>query len=170
MAIEYRGKRDLRFVAAHRGGQLDIARHRLLSIWAADCAELVLPLFTEKFPEDDRPSKAIAVGRAWSRGEATVGEARKAAFAAHAAAKGLVDTSAREVARSAGHAVSTAHMADHALVAAAYAIKAVRMASGISEVMTTVNFACLLTREHLPEEIRELVLSSMELDWLLLGD
>ena len=76
--VEYAGRRDPRFVRTHRGGSLDEARHRLLVGWAADCAEHVLPLFTAKYPEDDRPRRAIEVARAWSRGEATVGEARAA--------------------------------------------------------------------------------------------
>ena len=31
--------RDRRFVAVHRGGPLDRERHRLLAVWAAECAE-----------------------------------------------------------------------------------------------------------------------------------
>ena len=126
---QYAGRRDPRFIAVHRGGLLDRPLHRLLASWAADCAEHVLPLFTANFPEDDRPRGAIAIARAWSRGETSVGEARKAAFAAHAAARSASDAAAREAARAAGHAVATAHMADHELGAAAYAIKAVRLAS-----------------------------------------
>ena len=71
--------RDARFVAVHRGGPLDLARHRLLASWAADCAEHVLPLFAGKYPDDERPRLAIQTVRAWARGEVTVGEARAAA-------------------------------------------------------------------------------------------
>jgi hypothetical protein len=52
----YAGNRDPRFVAIHRGGVLDLTTHRLLVAWAADCAEHVLPLFTEVHPTDTRPS------------------------------------------------------------------------------------------------------------------
>ena len=140
--IQYRGRRDPRFVTIRRGGLLDVPRHRLLASWAADCAEHVLPVFTAKYPEDDRPRRAIETARAWSRGEATVGEAREAAFAAHAAARAASDAAAREVARAAGHAVATAHMADHELGAAAYAIKAVRLASPASDAMTAGEREC----------------------------
>jgi hypothetical protein len=157
--IQYTGRRDPRFVAIHRGGLLDVTRHRLLATWAADCAEHVLPLFTNKYPEDDRPRRAIETARAWSRGKATVGEAREAAFAAHAAARSASDPAAREVARAAGHAVATAHMADHELGAAAYAIKAVRLASSESDAMAVGERECRWQREQLPEAIRELVLS-----------
>jgi hypothetical protein len=83
----YAGNRDPRFVAIHRGGDLDLATHRLLVAWAADCAEHVLPLFTEVHPSDTRPSHAIAIAREWSSGNATVAQAREAAFEAHAAAR-----------------------------------------------------------------------------------
>jgi hypothetical protein len=160
--IKYTGRRDIRFVAVHRGGLLDVARHRLLASWAADCAEHVLPLFTARCPKDDRPRQAIEVARAWSHGEATVGAAQQAAVAAHAAARAAPDAIAREVARAAGHAVATAHAADHELGAAAYAIKAVRLASAGSEAMAAGAAECRWQREQVPEAIRELVLSDQE--------
>jgi hypothetical protein len=160
--IRYAGRRDPRFVALHRGGLLDVPRHRLLASWAADCAEHVLPLFTARYPEDDRPRRAIETARAWSRGEATVGEAREAAFAAHAAARSASDAAAREVARAAGHAAATAHMADHELGAAAYAIKAVRRASPAADAMPAGEREGRWQREQLPEAIRDLVLSDQE--------
>ena len=162
MDSPYTGRRDPRFVALHRGGLLDVASHRLLASWAADCAEHVLPLFTVKYPEDHRPRRAIETARAWSRGEATVGEARKASVAAHAAARDSADAAAREAARAAGHAVATAHMADHELGAAAYAIKAVRLASFTAEAMAAGERECRWQREQLPDAIRELVLSDAE--------
>lgn len=50
--------------------------HRTLAIWAADCAEHVLPYFEEKYPKDNRPRKAIEAGRAWVCGEISVSGAR----------------------------------------------------------------------------------------------
>lgn len=156
---QYAGRRDPRFVAIHRGGLLDVRHHRLLVRWAADCADHVLPLFTARYPEDDRPRRAIETARAWSRGQATVGEAQKAAVAAHAAARNASDLAAREAARAAGHAVATAHMADHELGAAAYAIKAVRVASQGPDAMAAGERECRWQRKRLPDAIRELVLS-----------
>lgn len=49
-------------------------------------------------------------------------QARTAAFAAHAAAR--EQWARRKPTRAAGHAVAVAHMADHELGAAAYAIRA----------------------------------------------
>jgi len=103
--------------------------HHALALWAADCAEHVLPLFEAKYPEDDRPRKAIEAGRAWVRGELKMTEGRPAAVAAHAAARDADDPAARAAARSAGHAFGTAHMADHAQHAANYAAAAVAKAA-----------------------------------------
>ena len=97
---------------------------RTLTLWAADCAEQVLPFFEAKHPGDDRPRQAIAAGRAWARGEIRCGQARAAAVAAHAAARAAEEGPARAAARAAGHAAATAHMAGHARHAAAYAVKA----------------------------------------------
>jgi hypothetical protein len=160
---EYKGRRDPRFVATHRGGTLNEATHRLLAAWAADCAEHVLPLFVAANPDDDRPARAIATARAWARGEATVLEAREAAYAAHASARENTDPAAREVARAAGHAVATAHMADHELGGAYFAIRAVRAASAPGEAVEQGKHECRWQRDRLPEEIRELVLSDMRM-------
>jgi hypothetical protein len=99
--------------------------HRIIAVWATDCAEHVLHLFEEKYPEDKRPRNAIEAGRAWIRGEIRVGEARKAAIATHAAARKVNQDDARAVARASGHAAGTAHVAGHAIHAAEYACKAV---------------------------------------------
>jgi hypothetical protein len=160
--VEYKGRRDPRFVAVHRGGLLDPATHRLLASWAADCAEHVLPLFSAQHPDDDRPRAAIETARAWSRGEAPVADARAASAAAHAAARDASDAAARDVARAAGHAVATAHMADHELGAAAYAIKAVRLAAPGPDAVSAGEQECRWQRDQLPEGIRDLVLSDEE--------
>ncbi len=102
-----------------------------LALWAADCAEHVLPYFEEKYPGDDRPRKAIEAARAWTRGEIRVGEAREAAYTAHAAARDADEGAARAAARAAGQAAGTAHMAGHARHAAAYAVKSAAYAAAV---------------------------------------
>lgn len=121
--------RDRRFVAAHRGGPLQRESQVLLIQWAADCAERVLPLFT-RCSDDLRPQQALEIARAWARGEVRTGAAMKAAVAAHAAARQAGETVAIAVARAAGHAVATAHFADHSMGALLYAMKALE-ASGV---------------------------------------
>lgn len=158
--------RDERYIAVHRGGPLTLERHRLLASWSAECADHVFPLFTSHDPKDNRPKIAIDAARAWSRGEITVGTARAAAVAAHAAAREANDDAACFVARAAGHAVATAHMADHAPGAAIYAIKAIRAASDRPEIAAQEHE---WQKERLPEAIRDLVLSTFEQKFAYLG-
>src|SRR6266446_2146974 len=47
--------RDPRFITVRRGGSLQDDDHRLLAMWAADCAEHVLHYFEQARPKDDRP-------------------------------------------------------------------------------------------------------------------
>lgn len=154
--------RDRRFVAVHRGGPLDLPRHRLLASWAADCAEHVLPLFTRMHPDDERPRLAIEAARGWAHGEITVGQARQAAFRAHAAAREASDEVARLAARAAGQAVSTAHMADHSLGPVYYGVKAVKLAAPAQDAQAAGDREYQWQLEHLPEAVRELVLSALD--------
>lgn len=118
--------RDRRFVAQHRGGPLSMHNHQLMALWAAACAEHVLVALW-KADNDRRPFEAIRQARAWAGGEISVGDARQAAVAAHAAAREAKDPAAIAAARAAGHAAATAHMADHCLGAAGYALKAAQL-------------------------------------------
>lgn len=154
--------RDQRFVAVHRGGPLDVTRHRLLAWWAADCAEHVLPLFTRSHPDDDRPRLAVEAARAWSRGEITVGAARAASVQAHAAARDASEAEARAVARACGHAVATAHMADHSLGPAYYAVRAVKLASPVDDAEAAGEREHQWQLAHLPDPVREFVVSALE--------
>lgn len=109
---------------AKNARRLDEMDHRLLVLWASDCAEHVLSCFEKMYPADDRPRRAIEAARAWVRGELPIMDARKAAFSSHAAARDASNAAARAAARAAGHAAATAHTAGHACHAAAYAVKA----------------------------------------------
>jgi hypothetical protein len=94
-------------------------------LWAADCAERVLPFFEERYPDDDRPRKAIGSLRIWAqRGEVSMREVRATSLAAHAAARAARDPAARAAARAAGQAAATAHVQTHAEGAARYAARA----------------------------------------------
>jgi hypothetical protein len=162
MIMYDKGSRDPRLVTVHRGGTLKEADHHLLAVWAAACAEHVLQLFEQARPRDERPRQAIEQARAWARGEIKMTQARRAAFAAHAAAREACG-SAREAARAAGHAVAVAHMADHELGAAAYAIRAVRAAAEPNDHDEAGRAECRWQRAQLPVEIRDLVLDDERL-------
>jgi Imm-5 like putative immunity protein len=164
--------RDPRFITVRRGGSLRDDDHRLLALWAADCAEHVLHLFEQARPGDDRPRRAIDLGRAWARGEVTMTEARAAGGHANAAARDL-SGAARHAAFAAGQAGAVAHVAAHELGAAAYAVRAARAASpegqGGDEGAAAGRLECRWQRARLPPAIRELVLDDQrrrnELCW-----
>jgi hypothetical protein len=103
--------------------------HKLIALWAADCAAHVFPIFEKEHIEDDRPRKAIEAARSWAKGKIKISDARKFALAAHAAAREAKNPEAIAVARSAGHAAATAHVPGHAKHAASYALKASANAS-----------------------------------------
>ncbi|HEY8590131.1 MAG TPA: hypothetical protein VIL55_11325 [Naasia sp.] len=102
---------------------------RLVALWAADCAERVLPLFEAEAPDDERPRDAIARARAYGRGELGSAEEIRRRFVAGRAAQVVSSPAAIAAARSAAQAAGVAHMGAHALGAAAYAAKAAGVAS-----------------------------------------
>ena len=154
--------RDPRFITIRRGGTLTDSDHRLLALWAAACAEHVLPLFESVQPSDPRPRQAIEQIRAWVRGEIKMSQARTTGGHAMAAARG-VSGAARYAAYAAGQAAVVAHVAAHELGAAAYAIKAVRAAASKGESESAGRIECRWQREQLPDAIRELVLDDQRL-------
>lgn len=145
-------ERDPRFIAIRRGGTLTDADHRLLALWAAVCAEHVLPLFEAEQPSDTRPRSAIEQVRAWARGEITMSQSRAAGGHAMAAARDLIGAP-RFAAYAAGQAAVVAHVPAHELGAAAP--RPHGEAAGRLE--------CRWQREQLPGAIRELVLEDQRL-------
>lgn len=149
--------RDKRFVAEHRGGPLTKDNHRKLINWAIKCAEHIFPLI--EVPVDKRLNDALLIAKDWENGKATTGDAMKASLNAHAVAKESTNPVLAVVARATGHAVATAHMADHSIGAPLYALKALMLAGkSLHEErawqMKQVN--------QLPPEIAELVLATIK--------
>ncbi len=154
--------RDPRFITIRRGGTLTDSDHRLLALWAAECAEHVLHFFEKVQPSDLRPRQAIEQVRAWVYGEVQMSQARAAAGHAQAAARAL-SGAARHAAFAAGQAAAVAHVAAHELGAAAYAIKAARASAPGGEGESAGVLECRWQREQLPDAIRELVLEDERL-------
>ena len=147
--------RDPRLITIRRGGMLSDADHQLLALWAAQCAEHVLHLFEAEESSDTRPRNAINAARAWARGETQMMDARARGGHAMGAARPLRGA-ARFAAYAAGQAACVAHVPEHDLGAAAYAIKAVQTAN-----RSNINARRLerdWQRDQLHEQIRALVL------------
>ena len=88
--------------------RLDTWNETTARLFAADCAEHVLPIFEKQHPGDDRPRKAIAAARAFARGEIdrpTMAAARDAAWDA---TWGAALASTRAASAAAGAAAWTA--------------------------------------------------------------
>jgi hypothetical protein len=164
--------RDPRFITIRRGGSLMDADHHLLALWAAACAEHVLPLFEAARPGDARPRQAIEAARAWVRGEIGMMASRAAGGHAMGAARDLKGA-ARHAAYAAGQAGAVPHVAAHELGAAAYAIKSVQAAADDGgrpfdklrerTGQTTGRLECQWQRDQLPDAIRDLVLDDQRL-------
>ncbi len=100
-------------------------KHRTLVLWVIECAGHVLPIFEDKFPEDNRPREAVEVARAWMRGEIKMPVAKKAAHAAHNTATAVAENPAAEAAaRTMGHVVGTVHVETHAIGVVMYGVTA----------------------------------------------
>ena len=155
-------QRDPRLITIRRGGTLSDEHHRLLAEWALLCAEHVLHLFESHRPGDGRPREAIAIGRAWIRGEVRMRDAHQAAFVANAAARGMPDP-AKFAALSAGQAVAVAHVAAHDLGAAAYAIRAAGASVSPDNAARARAKERKWQRARLHADIRELVLDDQRL-------
>jgi hypothetical protein len=148
-------KRDPRLITIRRGGTLTESDHRLHGLWAAACAEHVLHFFETECPLDKRPHVAIEAIRAWTQGRVTMMDSRAAGGHAMGAARELTGA-ARHAAYAAGQAACVAHVAEHNLGAAAYAIKAARAGTPEDKELAG-RLECEWQRGQLPEAIRELV-------------
>jgi len=149
--------RDPRLVTVRRGGTLTDEDHHRLALWAAECAEHVLPLFEAARPDDLRPREAIAAARAWTRGELSMMQTRALGGHAMGAARDLRGAP-RFAAYAAGQAAVVAHVAEHDLGAAAYAIKSVVAAAPARREEEARRDECRWQRDRLPGEVRDLVL------------
>jgi hypothetical protein len=155
-------ERDPRLVTIRRGGTLTDDDHHLLALWAATCAEHVLPFFEQARADDPRPREAIEQTRGWVRGEVAMMRARAAGGHAMGAARDL-GGAARHAAYAAGQAACVAHVAAHDLGAAAYAIKAVQAAAPQNGAEAAGRAECRWQRDRLPDEVRDLVLDDQRL-------
>ncbi len=134
---------------------------RLIGLWAADCAERVLPLFEAKSPSDTRPHEAIEGIRAFARGGKRTARLRSLVWAAYAAAREVSDPAATAAARAAGlaaataytHALATPDQAKHVLGPAVYGARSCEIAAvndpsvGNEELRCAIEYASPAVRE-----------------------
>lgn len=102
---------------------------RLIARWAVACAERVLPLFEADADASRAIADAVGRTRAYSAGRSTAAEEISKRFVAGRAAGAATTPAGAAAARAVAQASGVAHMGAHALGAAAYAVKAVSLAS-----------------------------------------
>ena len=117
---------DDKYAASTRKLVAAVNVERELRLFAADCAEHVLYLFEEKYPDDDRPRKAIQSARDFANDSISAYATNAAADAAHAAANAAYAgnaayAAANAYATNAAAAAANAANAAYAANAAAYA-------------------------------------------------
>ncbi|MFW9922180.1 MAG: putative immunity protein [Candidatus Thorarchaeota archaeon] len=126
-------------------------KHRTLVLWSMDCAERVLAIFEEKYPQDKRPREAIEAAKAWAFGNIKMPIAKKAAHATHNAATDVAeeDPAASAAARAMGHVIGTVHVETHAMGFVLYAITAFIYATNPSDTDELITKECNWLYERL---------------------
>lgn len=148
--------RDIRFKSKHRGGLLDKNTHILLSKWASLCAEHVLNLLGENI--DKGLIKLLNKTEEWREGKISIIEARKFAKDAFYIAKKSTYPIEKFFAYAIGHALATAHMADHSIISSIYSLKALKALNG--SIVEEIKWQ----EENLTIEIKELIISAKNED------
>ena len=143
---------------------------RTLRLFAVDCAEHVLPIWTANYPDDDRPAKAIEAARRFALGEISEDAARAtanaaayaandaaayaanaAAYAAYAAANAAANAAAYAAyaaANAAANAAAYAAYAANAANATAYAAYAAYAANAAANAAAYAAYAAANADEH----------------------
>jgi hypothetical protein len=111
---------------------------RQLTLYAATCAQRVLPIFEAAHPNDSRPEEAITEAEAFGAGKRRSAILRTTAWAAYAAAREVKEAPAAHAAHAASHAAAAAylhpiaspHQVKHILGAAAHQALAFELEAG----------------------------------------
>ncbi len=114
--------------------QVDLAK------WSLSIAKHVFTLAKIDYRLIRSVIEGFQINELWQLGEVSVHHLRQSAFKIHKLARECENEMHQTALRVAGHAVASGHMAEHALIAADYAIKAVG-------ILTSNNLAAI-TRER----------------------
>lgn len=104
--------------------------HRVLVMWALDCAKLPLELFEAKYCEEKRPRICLELCEAWARGKIKMPAAKRAILDSHTAAKEINDSEYGALCHAIGHAGATVHVETHALGLPMYELTAIVLKYG----------------------------------------
>jgi hypothetical protein len=145
--------RDKKWVLEHRGGLLKVNEQKQLMKWALECVNHLLPLLNGSI--NDKITNAITAGNNWITGKATTGDAIKSAREILKYVRTLDNELEIAITRAAGHAVATAHMADHSMGPVKYSLVAIKIVGGSIEKEVKWQI------ENIPNELKGLVLEGL---------
>jgi hypothetical protein len=146
--------RDKKWVLEYRGGSLKIEQQKQLMKWAIDCVNHLLPLLNNNINE--KIINALNTGNNWIIGKAKTGDAINVSREIIKYVKTLNNELEIAITRAAGHAVATAHMADHSMGSVYYGLKAIKIHGGSRD--SELNWQI----EQIPGEIKELVINGLK--------
>jgi hypothetical protein len=146
--------RDKKWVLEYRGGSLKIEQQKQLMKWAIDCVNHLLPLLNNNI--NGKIINAINIGNDWIIGKAKTGDAINISREIIKYVRTLNNELEILITRAAGHAVATAHMADHSMGPVYYGLKAIKINGGSIE--SELNWQI----EQIPSEIKELVINGLK--------
>ena len=109
---------------------IQLQKHRVLVMWAFDCAKLTLEQFEAKYPDEPRPRTCLELCEAWARGKIKMPIAKHAILDSHAVAKEIADQEYGALCHAIGHAGATVHVETHAVGLPIYELTAVVLKYG----------------------------------------
>ncbi len=98
-----------------------------LAQWALNLAAHVFAFVGYEYEIAPAIMNGFAVNRQWQNGEARMFDIRQAGLKVHRLARESGDPIIQAALRTAGQAIGTGHMREHAMVASDYAIKAINL-------------------------------------------
>ena len=146
--------RDKKWILEHRGGCLSNEQHKQLMKWAINCVNHLLPLLNNNINE--KIKETINIGNDWINEKAKTIDAINKSREIIKYVKTLDNELEITITRAAGHALATAHMADHSMGPVFYGLKAIKITGGSIE--SEINWQ----KKNISNDIKELVLEGLK--------
>ena len=89
--------------------------HRVIALWAFDCAHDSITILEEKYPEEKRPREALASAKDWAAGKIKMRIAQRKILDCHAFAKEIDNREDIAICHSIGQACAVVHTVGHAI-------------------------------------------------------
>ena len=105
----------------------EVASREQLCRYALQLAARILQLVHVTDANRDTVDAGFRINEQWQQGHARMHDVRQASFRIHRLARASENAAVCAALRAAGHAVATAHMRQHAMVASDYALRVISL-------------------------------------------